>query len=102
MDNSNTNSKNIKAKNSKNLFFSGVLILTLSNVIVKILGAFLKVPLASENLLGNQGIGYYQAAYEIYVWFYTVSTVGLPIAVSIMISGARAKGHFKDSKKIHN
>ncbi len=89
-----------KVKNNKNLFFSGVIILTLSNIIVKILGAFLKVPLASENLLGNQGIGYYQAAYEIYVWFYTVSTVGLPIAVSIMISGARAKGHFEDSKRM--
>lgn len=90
----------VKAKNSKNLFFSGVLILTISNLLVKILGAFLKVPLASESLLGNEGIGYYQAAYEIYVWFYTVSTVGLPIAVSIMISGARAKGHFKDSKRM--
>ncbi len=89
-----------KAKNSKNLFFSGVIILTISNLLVKILGAFLKVPLASESLLGNEGIGYYQAAYEIYVWFYTVSTVGLPIAVSIMISGARAKGHFKDSKRM--
>lgn len=90
----------VKAKNSKNLFFSGVLILTLSNIIVKVLGAFLKVPLASENLLGNRGIGYYQAAYEIYVWFYTISTVGLPIAVSIMISGARAKGRFRDSKRM--
>lgn len=94
------NGTEMKAKNSKNLFFSGVLILTLSNIIVKVLGAFLKVPLTSESLLGNRGIGYYQAAYEIYVWFYTVSTVGLPIAVSIMISGARAKGHFKDTKKM--
>jgi len=101
MNEHNQNGKGqIKAKNSKNLFFSGVLILTLSNIIVKVLGAFLKVPLASESLLGNRGIGYYQAAYEIYVWFYTVSTVGLPIAVSIMISGARAKGRFKDSKRM--
>ena len=98
-DNENKN-VGIKAKNSKNLFFSGVLILTLSNLIVKVLGALLKVPLASESLLGNRGIGYYQAAYEIYVWFYTVSTVGLPIAVSIMISGARAKGRFNGSKRM--
>lgn len=90
----------VKAKNSKNLFFSGVLILTLSNLLVKVLGMLLKVPLASESLLGNRGIGYYQAAYEIYVWFYTVSTVGLPIAVSIMISGARAKGRFRDSRRM--
>ncbi len=95
-----TSDAGLKTKNEKNLFFSGVIILTISNLIVKILGAFLKVPLADEALLGNEGIGYYQAAYEIYVWFYTVSTVGLPIAVSIMISGARAKGHFKDAKRM--
>ncbi|MBQ7715870.1 MAG: polysaccharide biosynthesis protein [Clostridia bacterium] len=94
------NSKSLKVKNSKNVFFSGVLVLTLSNIIVKVLGAFLKVPLTSESLLGNQGIGYYQAAYEIYVWFYTISTVGLPVAVSIMISGSRAKGRFTDTKKM--
>ncbi|MBR0303545.1 MAG: polysaccharide biosynthesis protein [Clostridia bacterium] len=95
-----TTSSEEKGKNIKNLFFSGVLVLTLSNIIVKVLGAFLKVPLASSSLLGNEGIGYYQAAYEIYVWFYTISTVGLPIAVSIMISGARAKGRFADTKRM--
>ena len=100
MNPDNSSKSGVRAKNSKNLFFSGVLILTISNLLVKVLGMLLKVPLASEALLGNRGIGYYQAAYEIYVWFYTISTVGLPIAVSIMISGARAKGRFRDSKRM--
>ena len=100
MDPEKKTQNGVRAKDNKKLFFSGVLILTLSNLIVKVLGMLLKVPLASEDLLGNRGIGYYQAAYEIYVWFYTISTVGLPIAVSIMISGARAKGRFRDSKRM--
>ena len=45
-------------------------------------------------------MGYYSVAYDIYVWFYTISTTGLPVAVSIMISSSRAKGNFEDAKKI--
>lgn len=87
-----------KAKNSRSLFFSGVLILSISNLIIKIIGVTLKIPL--HGLLGDDGMGYYSAAYEIYVWFYMISTAGLPVAVSIMIAESRAKGNFKEVKKI--
>lgn len=90
--------KNIKAKDSKKLFFSGVIVLTAANILVKVIGAFLKVPL--QRLLTDNGMGYYNVAYDIYVWFYMISTAGLPVAVSIMISGSRAKGRFRDAKKI--
>lgn len=95
---SGVSGNNIKAKDSKKLFFSGVVVLTLANIIVKVIGAFLKVPL--QSILSDNGMGYYTLAYDIYVWFYMVSTAGLPVAVSIMISGSRAKGRFNDAKKI--
>jgi len=88
----------IKVKDSKKLFFSGVIVLTLANVLVKVIGALLKVPLHS--ILTDEGMGYYTAAYEVYVWFYMISTSGLSVAISIMISNSRAKGHFNDSKRI--
>ncbi len=88
----------IKVKDSKKLFFSGVIILTLANILVKVIGALLKVPLHS--ILTDEGMGYYTAAYEVYVWFYMISTSGLSVAISIMISKSRAKGHFNDSKRI--
>lgn len=95
--NGNSNGQ-IKAKDSKKLFLSGVIVLTVANIIVKVIGAFLKAPLHA--ILTDTGMGYYNVAYDIYVWFYMISTAGLPVAVSIMISGSRAKGNFKDAKKI--
>lgn len=88
----------IKAKDSKKLFLSGVIVLTVANILVKVIGAFLKAPLHA--ILTDGGMGYYNVAYDIYVWFYMISTAGLPVAVSIMISGSRAKGNFRDAKKI--
>lgn len=85
-------------KDRKNLLLSGVLILTISNIIVKAIGLLYKIPLHS--LLGDTGMGYFNAAYRIYTMFYMVSTAGLPVAVSIMISESRAKGRFKEVKTI--
>lgn len=77
---------------------SGVLILSISNVLQKIIGATLKIPL--HGLLGGDGMGYYLIAYTIYVWFYMISTAGLPVAISIMISDSRARGNFREANKI--
>ena len=83
----------IKAKDSKKLFLSGVIVLTVANILVKVIGAVLKAPLHA--ILTDGGMGYYNVAYDIYVWFYMISTAGLPVAVSKMVSGASAKGNYK-------
>jgi len=88
------------AKKSTNLFFSGVIILTIANILIKILGVTLKIPLSY--ILGDDGMGYYNTAYDIYVWFYMIATAGLPVAISILISESRAKGNIKEAKKIFN
>ena len=87
-----------KPKKSTTLFLSGVLILSVSNVLQKIIGATLKIPL--HGLIGGDGMGYYYIAYAIYIWFYMISTAGLPVAISIMISESRAKGNFREANKI--
>jgi len=74
-------------KEGKGNFFSGVLILSLSAVIVKIIGLIYKIPML--RLLGSEGMGYFNSAYEIYALLCIVSTAGLPVAMSIMISGER-------------
>ncbi len=87
-----------KVKKTSNLFFSGVLILTIANLLVKIIGVGLKVPLTK--IIETNGMGYYTSAYDIYVWLYMVSTAGIPVAISIMISDSRSKGNFREAKKI--
>ena len=70
-----------------NGFMSGVLVLSLSAVIVKIIGLIYKIPMLK--LLGSEGMGYFNSAYEIYTLFCIVATTGLPVAMSVMISSAR-------------
>lgn len=86
------------SKSRNKLFFSGVLLLTFSNLLIKVIGLVLKMML--HPYLGDVGMSYYSVAYDIYVWLYMISTAGLPVAISIMISESRAKGNLREAKKI--
>ncbi len=85
-------------KKSTRLFVNGVLILTVSNILVKLIGLVFKIPL--HTILGDTGMGYFNAAYTIYTAFFMISTAGLPVAISYMISRSRAAGNFRQVKKI--
>lgn len=74
----------------KKSIVTGVMLLSVSGIIVKIMGLLYKIPLA--NLLGNEGMGYFTGAYTIYLLFYTIATAGLPIALSILVARARVTG----------
>lgn len=87
-----------KIKSSSKLFFSGVLVLTITNLVVKAIGLLFKIPM--NHIVGDEGMGYYNSAYTFYTYLYMVSTAGLPTAVSIMISESRAKGKIKQVNKI--
>lgn len=89
---------NKKTKNSTKLFFAGVLVLTISNLIIKAIGALFKIPM--NHIVGDQGMGYYSSAYTIYTFFYMVSTAGLPVAISLLVSENRAKGKTAQVKKV--
>ena len=64
--------------------------LTAANIIVKITGLFYKIPI--QRLIGDAGMGYFNIAYNIYTWFYILTTAGLPIAVSVCVSRAISCG----------
>ena len=87
-------------RSSANLFFSGVIILTIANILVKSVGLISKIAL--NRVVGSVGAGYYSSAYEIYAFLHIISTTGLPVALSIMVSKSRARGRFKEAKKIFN
>ncbi len=87
-----------KTKNSTKLFFSGVIVLTISNLIIKAIGLLFKIPM--HNYLGGLGMGYYNTAYIIYTVLYMISTAGLPVATSILISENRSLGKIDQVKKV--
>ena len=80
-------------------FFSGVLLLTLSTVSVKVIGLIYKIPMLAY--LGSEGMGYFNSAYEIYALFCVISTAGLPVALSVLISGAIARGEYTAVARIY-
>ena len=71
-----------KPNRSRRTFALGVFFLTISNVLTKLCGLFLKVPLT--NTLGDTGMAYFNLAYAVYKWFYMISTAGLPIAAAVL------------------
>lgn len=74
-----------KNKSSSPRLISGVIVLTASNLVVKLLGLLCKVPL--QEVLGDKGMGYFNIAYSIFTTLYLVATAGMPAALTIMISG---------------
>ena len=71
-------------------FFGGAAILAVSAILVKVIGAIYRIPLG--NILSDEVMGDYNSAYNIYNFFLTISTAGLPVALSKTISEANALG----------
>lgn len=81
-------------------YVKGAFIITFGMIFAKFLGMFFKIPLT--NLLGDYGMGLYSCAYPLYSTFLTVSTGGLPLAVSKMVSESLTLGNKKDTYRIFN
>jgi O-antigen/teichoic acid export membrane protein len=74
----------------QNTFFGGAAILAAGAIVVKLIGMFYKIPL--NNIIGAQGNADFNNAYNIYAVLLTISTAGLPVAVSKLVSEANAQG----------
>lgn len=70
----------------------------IASLIVKIFGAIFKIPLT--NIIGVTAMAYFNTAYGFYVIFYMISTAGIPVALSKMISEAEARNDKQEIKNI--
>ena len=84
----------------KQNFLQGTALLAMATAIVKIIGAIYKIPLNA--IIGKQGFSYYSTAYEIYNVLLMISTAGLPVAMSRMISQANSLGHTNRIRRIYS
>jgi len=82
----------------KQNFLQGAALLAIATAIVKIIGAFYKLPL--NMAIGAEGYSYFTTAYDIYSVMLLISTAGLPVAVSRMISQASTLQHYTRMRKI--
>ncbi|HWQ52007.1 MAG TPA: polysaccharide biosynthesis protein [Terriglobales bacterium] len=79
-------------------FMEGALILIVAGFLVKVIGAVFKIPL--YNIIGAQANAYFTVAYDIYTWMYILTTSGLPVAISRMVSESNAVGRYGNSRRI--
>ena len=87
-----------RAAQQQNTFFGGAAILAVGIFVVKIIGMFYKIPLL--NIIGEEGSADFTNAYNIYAVLLTISTAGLPVAVSKLVSEANALGRKRQVDKI--
>lgn len=87
------------SQSKKQTFLHGAALLALATAIVKVVGAFYKIPL--KIIIGDQGFSYFNTAYNIYALLLLISTAGLPIAMSRMISQASSTGNFNQVRRVY-
>ncbi len=83
---------------TKKTFIEGAFVLGIAGVIIKMMGFLFRIPLG--NMIGDKGMGYYQAAYPIYVFLLLIAIAGIPIAISKMVSERIAVGEYREAYRV--
>ena len=83
----------------KQTFLHGAALLAIATAVVKVIGALYKLPL--QEVIGKEGYAYFTTAYDIYTVLLLISTAGLPVAMSRMISQASTQGNYNQVRRIY-
>ena len=75
-------------------FFRNTAIMFVAMLVVKTLGALLKIPLG--NILGGEGMGYFTTAFSIFSPVLAFTCSGIPAIVTQATAGRLSKGEFED------
>ena len=84
----------------KQSFIKASVILMLSAVAAKGLGALFKIPLT--NILGGIGMSYFSSAYSLFMPIYALTVTGLTAAVAGMTAKSAARGEIHNTEKIRH
>ncbi len=82
----------------KNAFIRGALILIIFNLLGKVIGAIYRIPLAK--IVGSVGMGQYQLTFPLYCLILTISTSGIPVAISKLVAEFNENKRFCDTRKL--
>ena len=73
-------------------------ILAIAGIITRIIGLFYRVPVT--NIIGDEGNGYYAAAYQIYNIMLLISSYSLPLAISKVVSARYSRDEYVNSRRV--
>ncbi len=81
-------------------FVSNVIIILSAQITVKILGMFYRMVITNIKGFGDAGNGYYSAGFQVYTLLLALSSVGIPNAISKLISEKTAVSDYGGAKKL--
>lgn len=84
----------------KESFMQGVVTIMFSQVLIKVLGLIYTLYLTNRNGYGDAGNAISSGAYQIYALLLTVSSIGVPNAISKLVSERVAIGDHKGAHRI--
>lgn len=90
----------VKKKSKSTSFMKNVLVLMLSEIIVKVLGLVYRLVITNAEGFGDTGLGYYSAGYQVYALMLTLCSVGIPSVISKLVSERLAVGNKVGAQKI--
>ena len=85
-------------KKSSNFIVQGG-ILAVAGVISRFIGLIYRVPM--QRTIGDAGMGYYSAAFQIYSLMLLISSYSLPVAVSKLVAGYIGRGQYRNANRIY-
>lgn len=89
----------MEKETAKQGIIKGAMILATASFISKIVGMLYRIPVT--NILGDAGNGIYSQAYNIYAMLLTLSAVGIPSAISKLVSERIAVGAYRDAQRVY-
>lgn len=85
-------------ENKKSVFIKQAAILAVAGLLVRVLGFIYRLPLT--DMLGDEGNGIYSSGFYLYNFFLVMSSSGLPVAISKLISERISLGQYTNAKKV--
>ena len=84
----------------KETFMQGVVTIMFSQILIKVLGLIYTLYLTNRDGFGDAGNAIYASGYQIYALLLTVSSIGVPNAISKLVSERLAVGDNKGANRI--
>lgn len=92
--------KNINGKPKKETFVQAVVTLIFSQILIKLLGLIYTLYLTNREGFGDRGNGIVASGYQIYAMLLTISSIGVPNAISKLVAERVAIGDHKGAHRI--
>lgn len=90
----------VKQKNKKQSFMSGVLTILIAQIIIKVLGLIYRLVITNIPYFGDEGNGLYSSGYQIYMLLLAIASIGVPSAIAKLVSERIAVGRHKEAHEI--